>query len=138
MATVPNLQVELTSPFWTSAAEGRLELPHCDACSKLIWYPDENCPHCNGELLWRPVSGRGSVAAFTIVRRPLFPDYSTWAPYVSVLIALEEDAGVRVVSQLVDCDYDAVSCDMPVEVVFRELVVPDQGSYMAPLFKPRL
>lgn len=136
MSTLPKLDLDITGPFWQAAEKQRLEIPKCTACNKLIWYPKEQCPICTNTLDWTRVSGKGEVAAFTIVRRPLLPDYGTWTPYVPALITLEEDPSIRIVSQLVDCDIENLSCDMAVEVVFREMSIPDQGSYWAPLFRP--
>jgi uncharacterized OB-fold protein len=59
-------------------------------------------------------------------------------PFVTALISLEEDAAVRVVSYVVDCDPDALEADLPVEAVFRPLrfpTVPDR-SVPVPMFVP--
>jgi hypothetical protein len=103
---------------------------------RLVWYPEACCPTCHGGLEWRTVSGRATVAAFTVVHRPLFAAAQAWTPYVPALVALEEDPAIRLVTQLVDCDPARVRCDMPVAAVFRDLPLPDGESYAAPLFKP--
>jgi uncharacterized protein len=136
MSTLPKLDLDITGPFWQAAANQRLEIPRCINCDMFVWYPKQQCPKCQDELIWSEVSGKGTVAAFTVVRRPLLPDYGSWAPYVPALVALEENPAIRIVSQLVDCDIENLTCDMAVEVVFRQLEIPDQGSYWAPLFKP--
>jgi len=135
MPITPNLELENTGPFWKAAAENRLEIPYCERCDKLIWYPRKRCLQCDDKPVWTSVSGRGTITAFTVVRRPLLPDYGTWTPYVPALIAIEEDPSVRIVSQIVDSEPEEIFCDMSVEVVFRELKIPNQDSYMAPLFQ---
>ncbi len=136
MSCKPDLDNPLTGPFWRAANEQRLALPHCAHCDRLVWYPEAQCPACQGVLEWRELSGRGSVAAFSVVHRPLFPDAAAWTPYVAALIALEEDPAVRLVSQVVDCAPGEVACDLPVEVCFRRLALPDDDGYIAPMFRP--
>ena len=59
-------------PFWEAAARGELAIPRCAACRAYVWYPRERCPACGGgELPWEPVSGRGTLFSFTIVRQAL-------------------------------------------------------------------
>jgi hypothetical protein len=41
------------------------------------------------------------------------------SPYAPAVIELEE--GVRLLSEVVDCDPDALEIDMPVEVVFEDV-----------------
>jgi uncharacterized OB-fold protein len=132
----PDSNLPLTGQFWRAAAEGRLELPHCVACRRIIWYPRETCPHCGHKPRWHEISGRGTVAAFSVVHRPLFPDAVKWVPYVSALIAIEEDASIRLVSRIVDCEPARVRCDMPVQVAFRAVALPDGTEFIAPLFQP--
>ena len=136
MSNAPDTANPLTGPFWKAAQERTLLLPHCSPCARLIWYPESCCPHCGGELQWRTVSGKGTLAAFSIVHRPLVPNAKKWAPYVPALVSLNEDPGVRLVTQLIDCEPDKIVCDMPVEVVFRPLELPEGEEYIAPLFVP--
>jgi uncharacterized OB-fold protein len=58
-------------------------------------------------------------------------------PYVSGLVALEEDPAVRIVTNLVDCEPDDLQVDMPVRVVFRALSFPGSPREVrAPMFMP--
>lgn len=132
----PDPDHPLTGPFWRAAAQQRLELPACEHCQRLVWYPRETCPRCKGALAWRPVSGQGALAAFTVVHRPLLPSYAPWLPYICALVALEEDPAVRLVSQVVDCDPEQLVCDMPLALTFRELAPEGRNPYLAPLFRP--
>ncbi|WP_116365873.1 Zn-ribbon domain-containing OB-fold protein [Parahaliea mediterranea] len=137
LALQPDLDHPLTGPFWRAAARGELALPACQRCQCLVWYPRALCPHCGGELHWRPLSGRGHLAAYTVVQRPLLAAFAPFSPYVCALVALEEEPRVRLVSQVVDVDPGQLACDMPLAVTFRELA-PDGGApYLAPLFTRR-
>jgi uncharacterized OB-fold protein len=134
---LPDLTDERTAEYFAGAARGELVLPRCNACNRLVWYPEEECPSCGGRAFtWTAVSGRGRVFTWTVVRRAFLPAFEEMVPFVTALVALEEDPRVRIVSYLVDCDPDALGADLPVEAVFRPLqfpTVPDR-SVTVPMF----
>tara|TARA_B110000444_G_C18737766_1_gene546482 strand:+ start:490 stop:903 length:414 start_codon:yes stop_codon:yes gene_type:complete len=136
MSIGPKLDLNITGPFWQAAARQSLEIPRCLKCKMWVWYPKEACPSCQNELTWTQVSGKGTVNSFTVVRRSLLNDYDGWTPYVPALISLNENPAIRIVSQLVDCDIENLSCDIKVEVVFRKIKALNEQNYLAPLFKP--
>jgi hypothetical protein len=114
---VPDVTPE-TEAFWTATAEGTLLLPRCDRCGAVIWYPRAFCPVCASlEVSWIPASGRGTVYSFTVVRRPA-PPYDRSGPFVVAYVELEE--GPRILTNVVECEPDAVEIGMPVEVVFHD------------------
>jgi uncharacterized OB-fold protein len=51
-------------------------------------------------------------------------------PYVVAVVELAE--GVRILTNLVDCDQHALRCDMQVEVVFEKL----SEEFVLPKFRP--
>jgi uncharacterized OB-fold protein len=136
---LPDLSDERTAEYFAGAARGELMIPRCDACGRLVWYPEPRCPACDGEsFTWTPVSGRGRVFSWTVVRRAFLPAFEEMVPFVTALVALEEDPAVRVVSYIVDVEPEALTADMPVRVVFRPLrfpTVPDR-SVPVPMFVP--
>lgn len=87
------------------------------------------CPECGGALTWAPVSGRGTVFTFTVNHQPFNPEVPV--PYVVALVALAEQDDLRIPTNVVDCDPDAVAIGMPVRVQFEER----DGVYF-PLFAP--
>lgn len=135
---LPDVDWEPTRPFWAGAARGELVIPRCDGCATLVWYPDTACRGCGGKRhTWTAVSGRGRVHSFAIVRRAFIPAFAAEVPYVTGLVALAEDAAVRLVTRIVDCDADRVRIEQPVRVVFRELAFPGiERRVTAPLFVP--
>ena len=134
---LPDPAWEPTRPFWAGAARRELLIPRCVGCGGWVWYP-ARCRACGGETLtWTAVSGRGHVFSWTVVRHAFLPQFAGKVPFAPGLVALEEDPAVRIVTELVDCDVDALRVDLPVEVVFRPLSFPDvDGEVMAPLFRP--
>jgi uncharacterized OB-fold protein len=136
---LPDLTDERTAEYFAGAARGELMLPRCGDCNRLVWYPEDECPSCGGRTFtWTRVSGRGRVFTWAVVRRAFLPAFEEMVPFVTALVALEEDPRVRIVSYVVDCDPDALAADLPVEAVFRPLrfpTVPDR-SVTVPMFVP--
>jgi uncharacterized protein len=104
--------------FWEGVAAGELRLQRCAGCSKLRMPPSPMCPVCHS-LQWRAerASGRGIVYSWVIPRHP--PPDPGQEPPIVVLVELEE--GVRLVSNLCDVRPEAIRNGMPVEVCFAEL-----------------
>ena len=121
-----------TEPFWSACREGRLSVQCCSGCGAKRLPPERFCPKCHAaESEWRDVSGRGKVYSWIVVRHPVPGDvYAGDVPYVVALIDLAE--GVLMASNIIDCDPDAVTAEMAVEVVF-EAVTDD---ITLPKFRP--
>src|SRR5262249_48807912 len=135
---LPDVDWPPTREFWAGAARDELVLPRCDACGRYVWYPG-TCRFCGSPATtWTRVSGRGRLFSWSIVHRPFIPQLPHLVPFVTGLVALEEDAAVRLATFIVDCPHDALRIDMPVAVTFRELRFAGvAGTVTAPLFAPR-
>src|SRR5688500_13066143 len=103
--------------FWDGVAEDKLLLRRCTSCKHLQQPPTPMCPKCHG-LEWetQEASGKAKVYSWLLSKHPTEPDDN---PRLVVLVELEE--GVRLVSNLQGIDVDDVKLDMPVEVFFDEL-----------------
>ncbi len=136
---LPDLDDLRTAEFFAGAARGELVIPKCDQCGAFCWYPERACPGCEGETFtWTAVSGRGRLYSWAVVRRAFLPAFEAMVPFVTGLVALEEDPAVRIVSYIVDCQPESLAADQPVEAVFRPLsfpTVPDR-SVPVPMFVP--
>jgi len=118
-------------PFWDAARENRLLLQHCESCDKPIHYPRMVCPHCGSARTgWRIASGRGRIYSYTVVVSNAPSAFVADMPYVVAVIELAE--GVRLLSNVVDCDPRQLQCDMPVEVTFEPL----DAEFTLPKFRP--
>ena len=87
------------------------------------------CPRCGSEdQLWEKASGRGTIHSFTIARQSTTRGFQSELPYVVVLVALEEDPDVLVLTNLLGpVDPNALDIGDPVTVTFEargEMVVP--------------
>jgi len=121
---------EMNGYFWTSGREGRLKILRCQACGLYIHPYAAICPGCRSpDVQPEPVSGRGVVTSFTVNHQPWFPHVP--APYVIALVELEEQASIRLVTNLLTVPVETVSVGMPVTVYFEQ-----HGEVFVPLFRP--
>jgi uncharacterized OB-fold protein len=119
----PETNVENTM-YWDAAAEGRLLVKHCAACGQAHFYPRAICPHCFNDCTeWRESSGVGVIYSFSVMRRVA-------QPYAIAYVALDD--GVTIMSNIVDCDLDALAIGQRVKVAYRA----SSGSVTIPVFVP--
>lgn len=120
--------------FWTGGADGHLLIARCNRCELWVQPPAADCPDCGGALVARPVSGRGTVFTYTVNYQPFMP--AVPVPYVIAIVQLDEQADLRIATNIVDCDPDSVHIGLPVEVRFERHDV-DDDSVFVPVFAPR-
>ena len=134
---LPDVDDPLTAPYFAGAARGELVITRCDACDEYVWYPQAECARCHGPLTWAPVAGRGALFSWATVRRAFLPAFADQVPFVTALVALEEDPTVRLVTYIVDAEPETLTADEPVQVTFRPLsfsTVPGK-SVVVPMFE---
>jgi len=120
-----------STPYWQAAREHRLELPRCNACGKHWFPPSQSCPHClAADFTWTAVSGVGKVFSFVTYHRVYHPAFAQDVPYVVALVELAE--GPRLLTNIVGVPPEAVTCDMPVKVVFDDV----EDGVAVPKFAP--
>ena len=108
-----------TAFFWEGTARHELLIMRCRTCRTWIHYPKPVCWSCRStDIAPEPVGGRGSVWTYTITHQDV-PGYT--APFVVAIIELDEQPGLRLVSNLIDIDPDDVQIGMPVEVTFTSV-----------------
>jgi hypothetical protein len=121
---------EESRPFWTGGLDGELRIHRCHACRQYFHPPVGACFRCRSRDVGpEPVSGRATVAAFTINHHHWLPDFPP--PYVIAAVELAEQPDVRLTTRLVECEIDDVRVGMPVEVVFDV-----QDDVAIPFFRP--
>lgn len=111
--------------FWAAARQGRLLLKYCTECGQPHWYPRVLCPFCLGVTQWRSSKGEGAVYSFSVVRR------AGPVPYCLAYVRLDE--GVTMMTNLVNCDFDAVRIGQRVGVNFSPT---EDGGAPVPTFTP--
>jgi uncharacterized protein len=111
-----------TAPFWKAAHEHRLVVARCAACGHVRMPPGPYCPQCRAPLLdWAPVSGRGEIYAFTIVRHAVIRAVSEQIPYAVAVVELCDAPGVRLVASLWDVGECKIVIGHQVEVVWDDV-----------------
>lgn len=121
-------------PYWEGASRHELIVLRCRDCGYYVHYPRGQCLRCGaGRLLPTRVSGRGVVLSYTVTHHRAAPGFEDQVPFVVTLVELEEQPGLRIVSNLPGCRPDRVQIGMPVEVIFED-VAP---GVTLPQFRPR-
>lgn len=116
-------------PFWEGAERGELLGQRCADCKLFRHPPRPMCPSCQSvKWEWVELSGRGKIAAWMLPVHPRIPLFDD--PLVCVLVDLDE--GIRIFSNLYECDPARVRNGMSVEVFF----VPTVGDKQVPVFRP--
>jgi hypothetical protein len=129
----PSLDSEVDRTFWEAAVEGRLLVQACPDCGERQFFPRSWCHYCGSEAVeWLEATGTGHVHTYTVIRRATeLPEFADAVPYVVAYVELDE--GVRLCTNVVDCDPEAVETGMPVEVAFEAV----DESVSVPVFRPR-
>ncbi len=112
-------------PYFAAAADGKLLIKHCAACSQYHHYPRALCPFCFSDRTeWTEATGKGTIYSFSVTRRagPI--------PFVLAYVTLDE--GPTMMTNIVDCDLDAVRIGQHVKVVFK----PAETGEKLPMFTP--
>jgi uncharacterized OB-fold protein len=116
--------------FWRAGESGVLRFMRCQACGHYIHPPLPICPLCKSrEVNDEPVSGRGTVLTYTINRQVW--ERGLESPYVVAIVGVDEQPGLRLTTNIVNCDVDEVYIGMRVRVVFDHC-----EDVWLPLFEP--
>lgn len=101
-----------TEAFWDAAKSKKFMIGSCKSCAKPHWYPRAICPHCfSDETELKESKGTGTIYSFSVMKRAK----------ISYTIAyVELDDGVRMMTNIVDTDADALKIGDKVKVVFKD------------------
>ncbi len=111
--------------YFDAAASGILLLKQCGNCGACHHYPRALCPFCmSDDVRWTPSNGTGEIYTCSVTRA------AGAIPYCIAYVTLDE--GVTMMTNIVDCDLDAVRIGQRVRVVFKKT----QGGISVPMFTP--
>jgi uncharacterized OB-fold protein len=102
----------------------RLEAGKCKSCGEVYFPPRLVCAQCRSrEFETIRLQNEGKVLTYTIIRvgPSQFADQTPFAVGV-----VELDGGVRITSQIVDCDFEKLAIGQRVRLEFRK--IQKQGS----------
>ncbi len=121
---------EAEQPFWDACKEGRLVLKRC-ANGHVFHYPRPFCPTCwTEDVEWIEASGTGTLYTYSVVHTNDLPPWPSRVPYVAAVVELTE--GPKIMTNVVDVDFDALEVGMPLQVVFHET----SEEFTIPVFRP--
>ena len=123
-----SLPAPLVSPetevFWAATRQGKLLIKHCNDCGENHFYPRSLCPYCFSDRTeWLQSAGRGAIYSCSVLRR-------TQVPYCVAYVTLDE--GPTMLTNIVDCELDAVQIGQRVTLVFK----PTEDGGALPMFAP--
>ncbi|MBI9074964.1 MAG: Zn-ribbon domain-containing OB-fold protein [Desulfatibacillum sp.] len=125
------LITSLSKVFYDGCKENKLLYQQCKDCGEVIFFPKIVCPGCMGENLeWKESAGKGKIFSFTVAYDYAPPEFAGDTPYALAVVNLDE--GFSLLTNIVNCDFEKISCDMPVEVMF-DPVTPEIS---LPKFRP--
>ena len=122
-------------PYWTGGAEGELRIQRCRSCEQFQHPAGPVCHRClSSDVGFEAVSGTGTIYSSTINYQPWLPDLDV--PLAIVVVELAEQAGLRLVSRLIDVDLaddpSAAAIGRPVVVNFVRAA--PESPYYLPFF----
>jgi uncharacterized OB-fold protein len=118
--------------FWQSGADGKLRFSQCCACGYYIHPSAPICAQCKSrDISPAEVSGRATVLTFTINRQVWQAGLE--APFVVAIVEMEEQEGLRLTTNIVNCAVEDVYIGQAVRVVFDH-----REDVWLPLFEPDL
>lgn len=128
--SLPSVSPE-TQRFWDACRERKLLIQQCRDCKKYQTYYRAFCCHCWSSALDDVVvSGEGTVWAMTVAYQNKTPGWADFVPYVLAAVELRE--GVKLMTNIINCDPESVRVGTPVKVTF----VDATDEVTIPYFEP--
>lgn len=116
--------------FWRGGADGKLQLLRCEACATWIHPPQPVCPACRTkDVAVAAASGLATVVTFTLNHQEWVP--APDHPYAIAIVELDEQPGLRLMTNVVGCPAEAVHIGQRVRVLFERC-----DDVWIPLFAP--
>lgn len=120
-----------TRQWWDAAGDGKLLVKRCANCGKAHWYPRIFCPFCWSENVdWEQASGKATLYTYSVIYSNDLPPFNEKVPYVAAVVDLDE--GPRMLSTVIDCDFDQLRVGMALEVAFEQRT----EEITLPVFRP--
>jgi uncharacterized protein len=119
--SVPHASSQVSIPFWQGCRDGELRYQRCESCGESNFPPTEHCRQClSAELHWTPSAGLGEIYSWTVVHRPVSPEFEP--PYAPAIITMDE--GYQMLTNIVGMAPEDLAVGLRVRVQFHA-VGPD-------------
>ena len=115
---------EISAPYWAACAEHVLALPRCSCCREFTMPPDITCPNCHSldpEFTFEPVSGRGRVKTWTVIRQSFLQGFDV--PFLLVDVQLDDQPQVRMIGRPLDGPETILHSGDPVILGFEDIAL---------------
>lgn len=113
---LPHASGHLSVPFWQGCQSRELRYQRCDACGLANFPPTEHCRQClSAELHWANSAGTGEIYSWTVVYRPVTPEFEP--PYAPAIVTLDE--GYQMLTNIVGVAPHDLAVGMRVQVQFH-------------------
>ena len=112
----------VTTPYWESLKNHEMKIQRCNDTGKYFFYPRGLSPFTlSDNISWEPVSGQGTLHAFTIVYAMRAPGFAEEVPYVVAIVELAE--GAKLMTNLIEVEPDPaqIRIGMPVQLVYDDV-----------------
>ena len=120
----------LNEHFWRGGADGELRFLRCQDDGTYVHPPAPICPECLGKNASpEAVSGRATVLTYTLNHQQWVP--APDHPYCIAIVELEEQPGLRLMTNVVNCPAEDVRIGMAVKVLFEA-----HEDVFIPVFEP--
>ena len=117
--------------FWESCNNHELRFQKCQHCGFVRWPPSIICPECySEEAYWITATGKGKVYTYAVYHQAYHPAFEGELPYVIAVVELAE--GPHLLTNIVNCSPDEITCEMPVVVTWENI----SKEFSLPKFKP--
>lgn len=128
---LPEIRPE-TKPYWDACKKHELLIPKSKDSGELFFYPRAMSPgdDMSEDIEWVKSKGKGKVWTFSVHHMGPSKAYKGDPPHVVALVEMDE--GVKMMTNIIDCDPHDVQIGMEVEVVFDDVT----DEITLPKFKP--
>jgi uncharacterized OB-fold protein len=111
---------EWQQPFWDSLRQHDIRVQRCTDCGTYRYHPKEKCARCPSRRAeWAPISGKGVIYTYTVVRRAPTGAYASDVPYTIVHATMAE--GFRMIGPLSGLAPEDVRIGLPVELDYQDV-----------------
>lgn len=127
---LPNVNDD-NKEFWTGCKAHQLRFQRCQSCGHVRWPASMFCPLCLARKReWIVPKGKGRVYTFAVYHVAYHPGFEKELPYVVAIVELDE--GLRLLTNIVGCPPEEVTCDIRVEVTWEDVT----EEFSLPKFRP--
>jgi len=106
------------APFWQALRRREVRVQRCADCGAYRFPAARTCPHCRSEQSeWTAVEPTGIVETWCVFHRAYFDDL----PVLYTVIQVRLDCGVRLFSNPLEIETNALCIGLPVEAAFDDI-----------------